>query len=93
MPLPPPPGYAPRRQRRVDRRRILFSSSLAALAATVLMLLAHRAAHTPGEPIKPIPLFGAILVVAGAASCGAWGEAMRQLALTQLGKPDAPDKL
>jgi hypothetical protein len=78
---------------RVDRRRILFSSALASLAATVLMLLVHRAAHTPGEPIKPIPLFGAVLVVAGAAGCGAWGETMRQLALTQLGEPDGPKKL
>jgi len=93
MPLPPPPGYTPRRQLRVDRRRILFSSALASLAATVLMVLVHRAAHTPGEPIKPIPLFGAVLVVAGAAGCGAWGETMRQLALTQLGEQDGPKKL
>ncbi|MFZ0408757.1 MAG: hypothetical protein WAM11_11700 [Cyanobium sp.] len=91
MPLPPPPGFKPRRQLRVDRRRILFSSALAALAATVLMVLVHRAAHTPGEPIKPIPLLGAVLVVLGAASCGAGGEAMRQLALTQLGEPDGPE--
>gem|GEM_PF-565922 len=93
MPLPPPPGYSPRRQLRVDRRRILLSSSLAALAGTVLMLLVHRAAHTPGQPIKPIPVLGAVLLVAGAASCGAWGETMRQLALTQLGEPDGPEKL
>jgi hypothetical protein len=93
MPLPPPPGYKPRRQQRVDRRRILFSSALAAMAATVLLLLVHRAAHTPGQPIKPIPLLGAVLLVAGAASCGAWGESMRQLALTQLGEPDGPEKV
>jgi len=93
MPLPPPPGYKPRRQQRVDRRRILFSSALAAMAATVLLLLVHRAAHTPGQPIKPIPLLGAVLLVVGAASCGAWGESMRQLALTQLGEPDGPEKV
>ena len=77
----------------MDRRRILFSSALASLAATVLMVLVHRAAHTPGQPIKPIPLLGAVLVVAGAASCGAWGETMRQLALTQLGEPDGPEEI
>jgi hypothetical protein len=93
MPLPHPPGYRPRRQRRVDRRRILLSSFLAALAAAVLMALVHRAARTPGEPLKPIPLLGAVLVVAGAASCGAWGEAMRQLALTQLGERDGPEEV
>jgi drug/metabolite transporter (DMT)-like permease len=93
MPLPPTPGFTPRRQQRVDRRRILFSSVLAAVAGTVLMVLVHRAAHTPGQPIKPIPLLGAVLVVAGAASCGAWGETMRQLALTQLGEPDGPEEI
>ncbi len=93
MPLPPPPGFTPRRQLRVDRRLILFAASLAAMAGTVLMLLVHRAAHTPGQPIKPIPLLGAVLVVAGAASCGAWGETMRQLALTQLGEPDGPEEI
>lgn len=92
MPLPPPPGYRPRRQLRVDRRRIFFSSALATLAATVLLVLVHRAAHTPGQPIKPIPLLAAVMVVAGAASCGAWGEVMRQLALTQLGEPEGPEK-
>lgn len=92
MPLPPPPDYSPRRQLRVDRRRIVFSSALAAAAATVLMVLVHRAAHTPGQPIKPIPLLGAVLMVAGAASCGAWGETMRQLTLTQLGEPDGPEE-
>ena len=93
MPLPPPPGYTPRRQLRVDRRRILFSSALASLVATVLLVLVHRAAHIPGQPIKPIPMLGAVLVVLGAAGCGAWGETMRQLALTRLGEPGAPDKL
>ena len=91
MPLPSPPGYQPRRQLRIDRRRILLSSLLATLAATVLLVLVHRAAHTPGQPIRPIPLAGALLVVAGAASCGAWGETMRQLALIHLGDPDGPE--
>jgi len=92
MPLPPPPGYQPRRQRRVDRRRIVFSSALAAITASVLMVLVHRAAHTPGQPLKPIPVVAAVLLVAGAAGCGAWGESMRQLALTHLGEPDGPER-
>ena len=33
------------------------------------------------------------LLMAGAAGCGAWGETMRQLALTQLGEPDGPEEL
>jgi hypothetical protein len=77
----------------VDRRRILFAASLATVAGTMLMLLVHRAAHTPGQPIKPIPLLGDVLLVDGAASCGAWGEIMRQLALTQLGEPDGPEEI
>jgi len=93
MPLPDPPGYQRGRQLRIDRRRILLSTSLAALAATVLLLLAHREARSPGEPLRPIPLLGAVLVISGAASCAAWGETMRQLALTRLGEPDGPDVL
>lgn len=93
MPLPPPPGYRRGRQLRIDRRRILLSSSLAALAASVLLVLVHRAAHTPGEPVRPLPLLGAVLVVSGAASCAAWGETMRQLALLHLGEPDGPEEI
>ena len=93
MPLPPPPGYRRGRQRRVDRRRILLSAVLATIAASVLLLLVHRAARTPGEPLRPLPLLGALLVVSGAASCAAWGETMRQLALTQLGEPDGPEEI
>ncbi len=93
MPLPPPPGYRRGRQLRIDRRRILLSSSLAALAASVLLGLVHRAAHTPGEPVRPLPLLGAVLVVSGAASCAAWGETMRQLALIHLGEPDGPEEI
>jgi hypothetical protein len=93
MPLPPPPGYRRGRQRRIDRRRILLSACLATAAASVLLLLVHRAARTPGEPLRPIPLLGALLVVGGAASCAAWGETMRQLALTQLGEPDGPEEI
>ncbi|MEB3360918.1 MAG: hypothetical protein VKI42_02205 [Synechococcaceae cyanobacterium] len=92
MPLPHPPGYQPRRQVRIDRRRIVFSAGLAAAAAAVLMVLVHRAARAPGQPVTPMPLLGIVLVVAGAASCGAWGESMRQLALTHLGEPDGPER-
>ncbi len=93
MPLPHPPGYTPRRQCRVDRRRIVFSAGLAAVTATVLLVLVHRAARTPGQPLQAIPPLWVALVVAGAAGCGAGGETMRQLALTQLGEPDGPEEL
>lgn len=90
MPLPSPPGYRRGRQRRVDRRRILLSALLAALAAAVLLLLVHNAARTPGAELRPVPLLRALLLVSGAAGCAAWGETMRQLALTRLGEPDGP---
>ena len=93
MPLPPPPGYRRPRQRRMDRRRILLSALLATLAATVLLVLVHHAARTPGQPLRPIPWLGAVLVVCGAAGCAAWGETMRQLALTQLGEPNGPEEI
>lgn len=93
MPLPPPPGYVRPRQRRVDRRRILLSAVLASVAATVLMVLVHRAARVPGQPIRPLPFMAALLVVSGAAACGAWGESMRQLALTHLGEPKGPEDI
>ena len=70
-----------------------FDGTLAALAASVLMVLVHRAARTPGQPLRPIPLLSALLVVAGAASCGAWGETTRQLALTRLGETDGPERI
>ena len=93
MPLPPPPGYRRPRQRRIDRRRILLSALLATLAATVLLVLVHQAARTPGKPLRPISLLVAVLVAAGAAGCAAWGETMRQLALTHLGEPDGPEEI
>ncbi len=93
MPLPSPPGYQRPRQRRMDRRRILLSALLATLAATVLLVLVHQVARTPGTPVKPIPLLGALLVVTGAAGCAAWGETMRQLALTRLGEPGGPEEI
>jgi len=93
MPLPAPAGYRRGRQRRVDRRRILLAASLATLAATVLLVLAQRASRTPGQPLRPLPLVGALLVVGGAAACAAWGETMRQLALTQLGEPQGPEQI
>jgi hypothetical protein len=92
MPLPAPPGYRRGRQRRVDRRSILLVAVLAGVAAAVLLLLAHRVARTPGELLKPLPLQWVLLVVAGASACGAWGETMRQLALTRLGEPGGPDR-
>jgi hypothetical protein len=93
MPLPPPPGYRRGRQRRVDRRRILLSAVLATIAASVLLLLVHRATRIPGTPLRPVPLLRALLLVSGAAGCAAWGETMRQLALTQLGEPEGPEEI
>jgi hypothetical protein len=93
MPHPHPPGYRRGRQRRVDRRRILLSAVLAASAASLLLVLVHRAARTPGEPLLPVPLLRALLLVGGAAGCAAWGETMRQLALTQLGESQGPEDI
>lgn len=93
MPLPHPPGYRRGRQRRVDRRRILLSAVLAAGAASLLLVLVHRAARAPGEPLRPVPLLRALLLVGGAAGCAAWGETMRQLALTQLGESQGPEDI
>jgi hypothetical protein len=93
MPLPPPPGYQPLRRLRIDRRTILLSSVLAALAATVLLLLLQRAARSPGQPLPEIPLLAGVLVAAGAASCAAWGETMRQLARINPESLRAPQQL
>ncbi len=93
MPLPTPPGYRRGRQRQIDRRRILLGALLAAVAATVLLVLVHRASRTPGDPVRPLPLMSALLLVGGAAGCAAWGETMRQLALTQLGEPEGPEEV
>ncbi len=93
MPLPTPPGYRRGRQRRIDRRRILLGALLAAVAATVLLVLVHRASRTPVDPVRPLPLMSALLLVGGAAGCAAWGETMRQLALTQLGEPEGPEEV
>lgn len=93
MPLPTPPGYQRGRQRRVDRRRIALAALLAGMAAAVLLALAHRVTRAPGELFRPLPLPALLLVVAGASACAAWGETMRQLALTRLGEPGAPERL
>jgi hypothetical protein len=77
----------------VDRRSILLAAVLAGVAAGVLLALAHRVARTPGELLQPLPVPAVVLVVAGAAACAAWAETMRQLALTRLGEPGAPDDL
>ncbi|MEB3266734.1 MAG: hypothetical protein VKN13_08995 [Cyanobacteriota bacterium] len=93
MPLPHPPGYHPTRQRRVDRRRILLSALLAALASALLLALHRRAAAVPGQTLAPVhPLAAALLVVA-AATGSAYGETMRQLALTRLGEDQGPHQL
>jgi hypothetical protein len=91
MPLPHPAGYRPRRQQRIDRRRIVFSSLQAAALAAVLLVLLHRAAHSPGQPLQPIAPLAAVLLASGVGVLGAWGETMRQLALTQRGERGGPE--
>ena len=49
--------------------------------------------YADGMVPQAIPPLWVALVVAGAAGCGAGGETMRQLALTQLGEPDGPEEL
>lgn len=93
MPLPHPAGYRPGRQRHVDRRRIAFSALLACLAAALLLSLHRRAAAAPGETLPQVhPLAAALLVVAAGAGA-AYGETMRQLALTRDSLPaDGPGR-
>jgi hypothetical protein len=71
----------------------VLSAALATVAASVLLVLVHRVTRIPGEPLRPIPLLKALILVSGAAGCAAWGETMRQLALTQLGEPEGPEEI
>lgn len=90
MPLPPPPGYNPKRQQRIDRRRIALAGLLFSLMSGVLLALAQRVARTPGEPLPVWPLPYGLVVIAGAGFCGAWNEAMAQIACVRRGSPGAP---
>ena len=90
MPLPPPAGYTPKRQQRIDKRRIALAGVLFAAMSAVLVGLAQRVARTPGEPLPAWPLPYMLLVIAGAGCCGAWNEAMCQLAFIRRGTPGAP---
>jgi hypothetical protein len=90
MPLPPPPGYSPKRQQRIDKRRIALAGALFAGMSAVLVVLAQRVARTPGEPLPVWPLPYVVLVIAGAGFCGAWNEAMCQIAFIRRGSPGAP---
>ncbi len=90
MPLPPPPGYTPRRQRSIDKRRIALAGLLFAGMSALLVGLAQQAARTPGQPLPPWPLPYMLLVIAVAGLCGAWNEAMAQIAFTRRGTPGAP---
>ena len=90
MPLPPPTGYLPQRQKRVDRRRILLAGVLFSGMAALLLGLAQRVARTPGEPLTPWPLPYMLAVIGVAGFCGAWNEAMAQIANTRRGTPGAP---
>jgi hypothetical protein len=56
-------------------------------------LVAAAGIHPLATTNAVLNSLAAVLLVAGAASCGAWGETMRQLALTQLGEPDGPEEI
>lgn len=90
MPLPPPPGYVPRRQLRIDHRRIVLAGVLFSGMSGVLIGLAHRVARTPGQLLPEWPLPYVLLVIAVAGFCGAWNEAMCQIAYVRRGSPGAP---
>jgi len=90
MPLPLPPEYTPKRQLRVDRRRIVLAGLLFSGMATLLLALAHRVARVPGELLPAWPLPYRLAMVAAAGFCGAWNEAMCQIAYTRRGSPGAP---
>lgn len=90
MPLPPPPGYVPKRQVRIDWRRVVLAGALFILMSTVLLVLAHNLARTPGELLPDWPLRYRLLVIGVAGFCGAWNEAMAQIAYTRRGSPGAP---
>lgn len=90
MPLPPPPGYVPKRQTRIDWRRVMLAGVLFSLMASVLLALAHRVARTPGELLPEWPLRYVLAVIGVAGFCGAWNEAMCQIAYTRRGTPGSP---
>ncbi len=90
MPLPVPPNYTPKRQVRVDKRRIAVAGVLFSGMAALLLGLAQRVARTPGEPLPAWPLPYILAVIAVAGFCGAWNEAMAQIAFTFRGTPGAP---
>lgn len=89
MPLPHPPGYVPPRQTRLDRRRIALAGVVLAAAAALLLVLGRRAAAHAANALSQAPLQRALVVVLVAGGCGAWGEAMRQLAAIE--SPDNPE--
>ena len=80
MPLPHPPGYREPPQTRLDRRRVLLAGVVFAAMAALLLVLGRRAAEAPGSALPHASLERAVAVVVVAGCCGAWGEAMRQLA-------------
>lgn len=90
MPLPKPPGFVPQRQRRVDHRRIALAALIFAIAAAVLLLLVRHAAAAPGQTLRPLREEFQLLVILGAACCGAWNEWMYQIALTRRGESGGP---
>ena len=90
MPLPVPPNYTPKRQVRVDKRRIAVAGVLFSGMAALLLVLAQRVARTPGEPLPAWPLPYILAVIGVAGFCGAWNEAMCQIAFIRRGSPGAP---
>jgi hypothetical protein len=90
MPLPVPPNYTPKRQLRVDKRRVALAGVLLSGMSALLLGLAQRVARTPGEPLPAWPLPYILAVIGMAGFCGAWNEAMAQIAFTRRGTPGAP---
>lgn len=88
MPLPPPPGYRPPGpQKRVDHRRILLAGVIYASLASVLVVLGHHAARANGRLLHGLLVQPLLVVAVAAGACGAWSEAMRQLALVARDRP------
>jgi hypothetical protein len=90
MPLPVPPNYTPKRQLRVDKRRVALAGVLLSGMSALLLGLAQRVARTPGEPLPAWPLPYILAVIGMTGFCGAWNEAMAQIAFTRSGTPGAP---
>jgi hypothetical protein len=69
---------------------VVLAGVLFSLMASVLLALAHQVARTPGELLPNWPLRYGLAVIGMAGFCGAWNEAMYQIAATRRGTPGSP---